>query len=105
MKSFLLIPMFIVILMGCEKEGPPIDEATYVKLLTEAAIIQSAYNVKYDTLITSSMFEEVLLSYAIDRNEFLYSHLVYQQDLQGQERRWKIVLDSLTEQSSQLMKP
>lgn len=105
MRSLILAWVIIATLVACEKEKPPIDEALYVTLLTEAALIQSVFNVNQDTLITSSIFESVLQEYEVDKWDFLKSHRIYQLDLEGQERRWKVVMDSLTAQSQRLVKP
>jgi hypothetical protein len=92
-------------MIGCENERPPIDEALYVTLLTEATLIQAVFTVSQDTLITSSIFESVLQDYEVDKWDFIKSHSIYQLDLEGQERRWKVVLDSVTAQSQRLVKP
>jgi hypothetical protein len=105
MKPLLLALMVVWAVSSCESDKPKVDEATYVALLTEAALIQSVYNVAYDTVITSTLFEAVLAEYKVDKWVFLESHQVYQRDLEGQERRWKQALDSLTAQSRRLMEP
>lgn len=105
MRPLLFALLVVVTMIGCEKERPPIDEDLYVTLLTEAALIQAVFNVNQDTLITSSIFESVLQEYDVDKWDFIKSHSMYQVDLEAQERRWKVVLDSVTAQSQRLAKP
>lgn len=105
MKSLIFALAMVIAVAGCDEDRPPIDEATYVTLLTEAALIQAVFNVNHDTLITSSIFESVLQEYDVDKWDFLKSHRMYQVDLEGQERRWKVVLDTLNAQSQRLLEP
>jgi len=105
MRPLLFALLVVMSMIGCEDERPPIDEDLYVTLLTEAALIQAVFNVNQDTLITSSIFESVLQEYDVDKWDFIKSHSMYQVDLEAQERRWKVVLDSVTAQSQRLAKP
>jgi hypothetical protein len=105
MKSLYFALLVVMSMIGCKNERPPIDEALYVTLLTEAALIQAVFSVNQDTLISSSIFESVLLEYDVDKWDFIKSHSLYQLDLEAQERRWKVVLDSVTAQSQRLVKP
>ena len=105
MKSLFLAMLVVMTMIGCEKERPPIDEDLYVTLLTEAALIEAVFSVNQDTLISSSIFESVLQEYEVDKWDFIKSHSLYQLDLEAQERRWKVVLDSVTAQSQRLVKP
>ena len=105
MRPALIAILVVMSMIGCEDERPPIDEALYVTLLTEATLIQAVFTVSQDTLITSSIFESVLQDYEVDKWDFIKSHSIYQLDLEGQERRWKVVLDSVTAQSQRLVKP
>jgi hypothetical protein len=105
MRPLMLALMVAAVVLACERNRPPIEEALYVTLLTEVALIQAVYNVTQDTVITSSIFESVLQEYEVDKWDFMKSHQMYQLDLKAQERRWRVVLDSVTAQSQRLMKP
>lgn len=105
MRSLMLALMVVAAVAACKRDRPPIDEALYVTLLTEAALIQAVFDVNHDTLITSSIFESVLQEYEVDKWDFIKSHQMYQLDLEAQERRWRVVLDSVTAQSQRLAKP
>lgn len=105
MRPLFLTLITVLAMVGCFEEKPPIAEPLYVTLLTEASLIQAVYNVSQDSVIASTLFESVLEEYQVDKWDFIKSHRMYQLDLQGQERRWKVVLDTLTAQSQRLVEP
>ncbi len=102
MRSWVVIGLWIL-LSSCDTEKAPLDEETYVTLLTESMLIQAAYNAEYDTLITLNLYHDVLKHYDVTHEDFLESHRIYQLDIQEQERRLRRVMDALTKESSRLM--
>jgi len=101
--KFWVVIGFWLLLSACNREKAPLDEELYVTLLTESMLIQAAYNAEYDTLITLNLYHDVLNHYNVKHEDFVESHRIYQQDINAQERRLRLVLDALTAESSRLM--
>lgn len=104
-RPIVLAMAVLLAVSACETETPPVPEALYVQLLIEASLMQAVFNVNHDSVITSSIFESVLAHYEVDKWDFLQSHRIYQLDLEAQQRRWAIVVDSVTAQSRRLAEP
>lgn len=96
-----LILLFLI--PTCGHTPPPVPEDTYINLLAEAAIIQAVYAVTSDTLLSSTLFQEVLTDYGISDEIFQEAHHAYQRDVQGQMARWAKARERLAAESERLM--
>ena len=86
----LLISCFIFLtLFACEEEVTPdylIEENVYIDLLVELQIIKS-YSYLDATINSDSIRIDILTRYSVSKDDFLKSHMYYQQDGPAQMKR------------------
>jgi hypothetical protein len=98
MKVNLILISIIIFLtaIGCQKPSPTVDEDVYVDMLTELELIFVLQSQTKEAELTQELIDGLWEKYDVSEEDFLYSHFIYEQDIDGQIRRIKTITERLT---------
>lgn len=95
--KFTLVSILILSLtIGCQKEAPSIAEDVYIDILTELELIFVVQSHTKDNELTRELIDDLWGKYDVSEEDFLSSHFIYEQDLDGQIRRIQTIAERLT---------
>jgi hypothetical protein len=93
---FLFCFISLSAISGCQKESPTINEETYIDILAELELIHVLYSQAKNEELTRNLISEVWTKYHVSEEDFLFSHFLYEQDVNGQIRRIQTISERLT---------
>ncbi len=102
MLSVLCIPLLIA---GCDNKEKPenlIDEETYIELIAELQVAESALEVSSDSLNAKQLIQRVMDRHEVTYRQFIDSHKYYSKDFQAQQKRIQKALDILQQKRANL---
>lgn len=106
MRTILYTFLFLIIASSCgEKEVVPkpdrlLSETLYIDVFTEMELLKVYQNRKVPFSIIDSLYDEVLVKYDVDGEEFIESHRYYQAQITDQKRRVDTVIARLEKELS-----
>lgn len=92
-KCFFLLLM--PVLAGSCAEKTPVDEQTYVEILTELHLIQTLDRIAGDGEMTRSLIDSVWVKYGVGEEAFFESHDYFMRDIRAQQRRMLGIAEQL----------
>ena len=108
MRIIITAFFLLIIASACkEKEIIPkpenlLNEALYIDVFTEMELLKVYQNQKVPFAIIDSLYDEVLVKYDVDGEQFMEAHRYYQAQIEDQQRRVDTVIARLKKELNRI---